>query len=394
MRRPLLGLSALLAGCGAPTPTGGAAAPAPSAITSSAPAPRPTQAPAAASAAPSGATAEPKPAPAPVYGPVEAIGPRFVSRWGPAIDLFDATSGFAASPALGAAVLVGRGPAADKVVLVAERGAVVYRIDGRAVGKIALPGGAAVAAALSKDGARVAVVTDRLRVYDVASGSALHDIDLGGAPASEPGTSQVAFHADGVHVVVTGIASARVLSLATGREIGDAHDTGTGGTFATVLSPDGRFVAAAADAGHTLKVWRTAPWAEVASLGHVESCKNHWGAVAFLQGGQRLVAVARAKSFVIADGATFRPQKTSTAALLTDVVQVSDDGTTALASDDAGRVTVVDLATDRPRFRFDAALTGAATLSTDGRHVVEHRGASLVMYETSSGARVRTFDGH
>lgn len=398
MRRLGLGLCAFLTACGAPTPSGGATATTPPASASSVAAPRPTPAPAAASGAPSGATAtaEAKPAPAkPVeYGPVEAIGPRFVSRWGPAIDLFDATSGFAASPALGAGVLVGRGPTAERVVLVAERGAVVYAIEGRAGAKVAFAGGAAVAAALSKDGARLAVVTDHLRVYDVAAGTVARDVDLGAAPASEPGAIQVAFHADGAHAVVTGIASVRVFSLATGREVGEAHDTGTGGTFATVLSPDGRFVAAAADAGHTLKVWRTVPWAEVASLGHVESCKNHWGAVAFLQGGQRLVGVARGKSFVLADTATLRPLKTSSAALLADVVHVADDGKTALSADEAGRVTVVDVATEKARARFDASFTGAATLSSDGRHVVEHRGASLVMYDAASGARTRTFEGH
>ena len=33
------------------------------------------------------------------------------------------------------------------------------------------------------------------------------------------------------------------------------------------------FVAAAAEAGHTLKVWRTVPWSLVATFGHVDECK-------------------------------------------------------------------------------------------------------------------------
>lgn len=365
-------------------------------------------APPVASSAPSAAAAPTAPAvptataPAPrakepppiVFGTVEVVTGAWLAPFGErvAIVAHATASRVDASPGLGAIAFVAPSPRGDRFAVVAERGVAVLAADGRPLGVVPRASSKGViAAALTGDGARVALLGERLKVVDVARGEVALDLDLEYPMGDSPGTVQLVFHEGGKHVVAVTAASARVFSLETGKEVGGAHDTGTGATFASVVSPDGRFVAAAADAGHTLKVWRTVPWADAATLGHVESCQNHFLGISFAQGGKRLAATARGKSFALFDTRTWAATARSGAPTPTRIVGVSEDGAIGVAVDDDGNVTPIEIATSKA-LRPGAPMAGAPLPSPDGARLLEHRGATLVVHDTRNGRVIATID--
>lgn len=113
--------------------------------------------------------------------------------------------------------------------------------------------------------------------------------------------------------------------------------------------------------------------------------------MSFVQGGRRLAAIARGKSFGLFDTRTWAATTRSASASLTRAAGVTEDGAIAIAVDDDGKVTPVDVATGK-ELRPGAPMAGSPYTSPDGAHLLEHRGATLVVHETRSGRVIATLD--
>jgi len=297
------------------------------------------------------------------------------------------------SPSLGPILFHVTSPDAERVVLVAERGVAVHRTDGTSLSKLNVADTQdLVSAAIAPDGTRVALVGTHARIFDLAKGAVTADMDLEYPPAHVPGQVATAFHADGKHLVITSIASTRVFDLSTSKEVGEGHDNGTTGTFAAVLSPDGAFVAAAADAGHSLRVFRTVPWGKVKDLGHVDSCANHFGVIAFTNDG-KLMGIAHDLLTKIVSTKNWAPIATSTSKALAGASAVSTDASTALVVDDDGKATIFAIKTSTPRGTLAHAIKGQPSLNGDGTRVIDNRGESLHVYDAVTGALVGSLSG-
>jgi hypothetical protein len=167
---------------------------------------------------------------------------------------------------------------------------------------------------------------------------------------------------------------------------GDALGTETGGTFGTIVSPDGRWVAAASEAGHALRVWRTLPWKSVAMLGRAPDCANHLQ-IAFSADGKTLLGSAGeawSKTFETGTWRVTRAQKKGDKYAYT---QLSEDGQTALR-EHAGSVEVVRVKGRKVVGTLPTAEPGSNRLSSDGRWLLHFERTSFALYEADGLAPV------
>ncbi len=261
----------------------------------------------------------------------------------------------------------------------------VWRADGTLAGAITSAKTTNTQAlALSPDGAFVALQEDEsLSVWELATRNQVVKV------ASPGQVWSIAFHPDGHHLVLVS-SGARVFDWKKGQFEGEGHDTGTGGTFATAVSPDGRWVAAAADSGHALQVWQSIPWRSVAVLGGAENCQNHIGLSfsadgRFLQGNSGHVW---SRNFELGSWRVARLWKPSSKAEISST-WLSEDGQIGLITEETSS-QVVDTKTGAILGSLPGA--GSSQLSPDGRWLLHYEDQGFATHETHGMRRTASWN--
>lgn len=277
-----------------------------------------------------------------------------------------------ASVSQGHLVLVGSEGVEVRDALGALKGRIKARVEGEGRG-----------AALSPGAGRIALVGESLRVFEVATGAQVMGAVL---PIWQP--IDAAFTPDPDLVVVAGPASFVLVELSTSRLVGLEHGTGTGGTFPTVVSPDGRWVGAGAGAGHVASLWSTLPYRYVGAIATADGCTNHtW--VSFGDDGARASAWSNG-SFVEVEPATLKVVSRRRVGNGDLRWASSDDaGKVALFANDRGVTEVVDRMTGRKIAGLEGEVKGELALSGDGAVVAEAAGGEVVLRSAKSGKVTR-----
>lgn len=245
------------------------------------------------------------------------------------------------------------------------------------------------ALAWSPDGARVAVATLRdVAVLDAATG-----VDVLRVPV-EGSVFQLAFTADG-----------RALARMSGNVTVSLHDAGTGaalpggggadttGTFGLVLSPDARFAAASAPAGHGLQVFELRAWAprtlvtlpEGSCAEHVQPYFSDSGRLVFARGGSRWI-----KAF---DAGSWRPSSSYHAPAGLAIASAADDLSRVLVTREDGAEPRVVTASNTAETRLAEPLASDAScaMSPDGLWVACGAGERVRVWSSKGGAVVATW---
>jgi WD40 repeat protein len=288
-------------------------------------------------------------------------------------------------------------------------------------GGLALRHGSADAFVLSSDEARLALAGGgQVSLWDLGAGALLHTF--------ADDATQVAFSADGARLALGGDSLLAVREVASGKELmrvkpdttpfglafgaGDkelvvtagnflvgvfAADTGasrpgggtadTGGTFGVSLSPDGRFAAASAPAGHGMQVSDVHAWAPRTLVTLPEGhCQEHIfagfsadGRHLYAWGGQRWV-----KGFEVGN---FKPYASYHAPPGRNVAAIADDLSRVVTAKeggtDAALLTVSSAAETKLERPFPTAASYA--LSADGQRVAGWSGGELRVWSAKTG---------
>lgn len=257
----------------------------------------------------------------------------------------------------------------------------LWRADGSLVTRFPWSPLAGVEAiALSKDATRTALLRESRVVVGLTNAAAgdapLADLTLDG-PAFE-----VALHDDGRHLVLASSALVSVFDLAKRARVGDAHGTDTGGTFATVLSPDGRWAAASTAAGHGLTVYQTHPFRVLRKLGTAPDCQNHVSC-AFSSDGRTLHGAAGqawSKTFAAGTWRVVRAANPGKGAKDT-YTSLSEDGQIGLRGE-SPRVELFDTKTKGAIGSLDVAPEQSVRLSPDGKWIVRFGPRGFELFES------------
>lgn len=257
----------------------------------------------------------------------------------------------------------------------------LWRADGTLVTRFpwsTLPGIEALA--LSKDTTRTALLRESRVVVGLTNAAAgdapLADLTLDG-PAFE-----VALHDDGRHLVLASSALVTVYDLTKRTRVGEPHGTDTGGTFATVLSPDGRWAAASTAAGHGLTVYQTHPWRVLRKLGTAPDCQNHVSCVFSIDGRTLHGAAGQAwsKTFAVGSWRVVRAANLGKGAQ-DAYTALSEDGQIGLRGE-SPRVELFDTKTKGAVGSLDVAADQTVRLSPDGRWIVRFGPTGFALFET------------
>jgi WD40 repeat protein len=275
--------------------------------------------------------------------------------------------------------------------VVAETSVTVHDATGAKVATLssALDVAKIVAAGFDAAATRLALVTpDHARVYDIAKDAIVADVTFPYPVSEYVGSTTVTFDPDGKYLLLSSV-GVEAYDLTTLKPLAAGLDTGTGGTFATIVSPDGRFVAAASDDGHSLKVWKTVSWTPLGTLAHVESCDNHFYGIFFTQGGKRLIGVANRLHVKMYDTATWKPVLSSTNKDVAHGSSFSDDGLVAFSIDDTQKATVYETKTAKVISTFPDPV-GTLTPSADGGYALDNLSEKLVVWDAKTGSKLAT----
>lgn len=257
----------------------------------------------------------------------------------------------------------------------------LWRADGTLVTRFPwAPPGGVEAIALSKDATRAALLRESRVVVGMTNGAAgdapLADLTLD-SPAFE-----IALHDDGRHLVLASSALVTVFDLTKRARVGDPHGTDTGGTFATVLSPDGRWAAASTAAGHGLTVYQTHPWRVLRKLGTAPDCQNHVSC-AFSSDARTLHGAAGqawSKTFAAGTWRVIRAANPGKGAKDT-YTSLSENGQIGLRGE-SPRVELFDTKTKGAVGSLDVAPEQSVRLSPDGTWIVRFGPKGFDLFES------------
>jgi WD40 repeat protein len=278
-------------------------------------------------------------------------------------------------------------PSGDTWALVGKSGIELRRTDGSLVRRVrALLGGNwdSSAAAISHDGRRLAHSGDRIRLWDTETGRLLLV-----RPRLIHQTWAGAFTPDGSALVLVGPASFVVMDAENGKLFGQEHNTGTGATFPCVVSPDGRWVGAGADNGHTARVWSTFPFRQVADLATARDCQNHTSPF-FQDDGRRVTALSNGEVQVFEVGTWRRLGKRPLSSL--EFLQSTSDREgkyVLLLKDGKEPDRVVEASSGRVVARLEGPTGEALQFSDDGRQVADLVGGEVIVRDTATGKIAR-----
>jgi WD40 repeat protein len=278
-------------------------------------------------------------------------------------------------------------PSGDTWALVGKVGIELRRADGALLRRIRMPLGGtwdSSAAAISHDGKRLAHSGDRIRVWDTETGRLLLE-----RPRLVHQTWSGAFTPDGSAVVFVAPSSFVVMDAENGKLFGEEHNTGTGATFPCVVSPDGRWVGAGADNGHTARVWSTFPFRQVADLAVARDCGNHTSPV-FLNDGRRVTAWSNGENHVFEVDTWKRLGKR--ALVSPDYIHNLSDPEgkyILLWKDDKEPARIAEADSGRVVARLEGPTGETFRFSDDGRRIADLVGGELVIRDTTTGKITR-----
>lgn len=255
------------------------------------------------------------------------------------------------------------------------------------------------AVAFSPDGARLLSGSDdkTIKLWDVASGSLLRTfeghpgLDAPGAPHS---VFALAFLPDGLTFLSSGEDNTvKVRDLATGRLL-RSFKARSETVHSVAFSRDGRLAAVGGSYNEPLELW------DVATGRIIRTFEGHTGRVSVLalSSDNRHVVYGSGEG----DG-TLKLRDVATGALLrTFEGYLSEYPTIALSPDGAhlsigianGRFALRNLHTGARIHAFEGhKAAGSSAFSSDGRQVLTSGGGSVKLWDTTTGALLRSFEG-
>lgn len=143
------------------------------------------------------------------------------------------------------------------------------------------PPGEVTSIAFSDDGAKLAVASSAVAIWDVGRKKKLCALE-------ESWGFQMAFTRDLGSLVTTGNGQSARWDAATCAKKATGFAS-TGGTFGSWVSPDGKYVAAAAPDGHGLELFDARGFQGVEKLAKSFGCKDHVGPARFSRDGEILL---------------------------------------------------------------------------------------------------------
>jgi WD40 repeat protein len=282
------------------------------------------------------------------------------------VDLVDVATG--AGIAIQHAGAVGHALSADESMLVVSGGGQTSLWDARAAAlKHVLPEDASNLV-VSADGTRLALAGEsRIAMYDATSGKELWH------QASDINPFGLAFADKAKELVVTGNnAAVQVRSLDAGALLPGGGSADTGGTFGIALSPDGRFAAASAPAGHGLQVFEVHAWGPRTLVVVPEgACKEHVS-LEFSNDGRHLYGWGGRRWVKGFDVGSWRPYASWHAPPGREVAAAAGDLSRVLSMKEDGSDPLIVNVSTSSETKLERPLSGstAYVLSADGQRLV------------------------
>jgi len=242
--------------------------------------------------------------------------------------------------------------------------------------------GAAVA--FSTNGAWLAAVSDRVRLWHLEDRKQACSWDSNSV-------FELRFAPDGRSLVSTGGGSFKRWDTSTCAALDDKFAE-TGGTFGSVLSPDGTWMAAAEDTGHSLSLFTTSPFRRKGSYARSASCDDHVNPVRFSRDGRLLLVTGNTRWF-----RSFRVGTFAVAAAWKmpagdppESVTPFDDGVHLIVRAASGDTTVLDTLAPSKRVVLQPSGATAFDTSPDSAWFVGMTDRTAFLWETATGKLVRT----
>ena len=278
-------------------------------------------------------------------------------------------------------------PSGDTWALVGKVGIELRSADGSLLRRIQAPLGGQwdnSATAISHDGKRLAHSGDRIRVWDTETGRLLLV-----RPRLVHQTWSAAFTPDRSAVVFVAPSSFVVMDADNGKLFGEEHNTGTGATFPCVVSPDGRWVGAGANNGHTARVWSTFPFRHAADLATARDCQNHTSPF-FQDDGRRVTALSNGEIQVFEVGTWKRLGKRPFADPGFHLNPSDPEGKLVLLwKDEKEPARIAEASSGRVVAKLEGPTGETFQFSDDGRRIADLMGGELVVRDTATGKITR-----
>ena len=234
----------------------------------------------------------------------------------------------------------------------------------------------------SDDGKRLAIgATAALLVVDTTDGREL-------AAAHPSGVvNDLAFGAKDELAFVTNVINVTVVSTTTSAQLGGGGPAETTGTFGLVISPDARYAAAGAPAGHALQVFDVHAWAPRTLVVVPDgNCKEHVSP-AFSPDGKRVMAFGGQRWVKAFDVPSWKPYASYHAPPGRSIELAAADLSRVVVTHDEGRdAVVVTVATGVETPLERAFVAGASySMSPDGLRVVGAGGGLARVWNAKTG---------
>lgn len=234
--------------------------------------------------------------------------------------------------------------------------------------------------AFSADGARLVVVTDRARVWEVATRAQV-------CVVADGWIADVVFQADGRSIAGSSLTGAFGRWDAARCTPIDQGSADTGGTFGTSLSPDGRWLASS-EQGHGLRIHLLEKKGERPIATPTTTCRHHV-APAFAQDGKTLVVLADWFRSYRVPGFTPLASWSPKPAEREAIVQTFDDGLHVLVQDER-HTAVVDVRTPAKEVRVEANGITRFVPSPDSAWLAGIAKDGVHVWSATTGKPVRT----
>jgi WD40 repeat protein len=236
---------------------------------------------------------------------------------------------------------------------------------------------------VSPDGKQIALGSEsRVTVRDLDSGTEIVHFDV------DRSAFEIVFGAGGKELVVeSNNTTVDVFSLPAGTKVPGGGGAETGATFGIALSPDGRYAAASAPAGHGLQLFEVHAWGprtlvvvpEGACQEHVAPWFSRDGKHLYASGGQRWV-----KGFEVG---SFKPYGSYHAPPGKLVAATAQDLSRAVITMEEGKKPAVVNVGNGAETALEKALSGDASysLSADGNFVGGSAGGVVRVWDAKTG---------
>jgi WD40 repeat protein len=238
--------------------------------------------------------------------------------------------------------------------------------------------------ALSPDGSTLVAGGQSLLAWDTRAGTELLHL---------PDTQAYDFgFADGGQEIVTASSTQVVTYDRSGKVKPGGGGAETGGTFATIVSPNGRFAASSAPDGHGLQVFEVHSWGP-RQLVVIDACEEHvWphfsqnGRLVFAKGGPRWV-----KGFEVG---SFKPYASYHATGGRELAAFADDLTRVVVTR-AGVDAAVVVVETKAEIKLEKAFGEEAgySFSGDGRFIAGSAGKTVRVWDAKTAKVIHEIQG-